>query len=59
MTHILTLTELHRIADSTPGNEALVELLKQISGHARTVVRVDLDALLRKPDPAAGSLPKA
>lgn len=56
--HHLTLIELLRVVDSTPGNEALASVLLQLSKH-QTTVRVDLDALLRKPEPNAGSLPKA
>lgn len=56
--HRLTLIELLRVVDSTPGNEALASVLLQLSKH-QTTVRVDLDALLRKPESDAGSLPKA
>lgn len=58
--HYLTLSELHRIALNTPGNEALADLLDQVRSHVNGVgpVRVDLDKLLRKPDASAGSLPQ-
>jgi hypothetical protein len=54
--HYLTLTELRRIAHTTPGNEALAELLEQVVQGSVTI-RVDLDKLLRKPDETKGSLP--
>lgn len=55
--HHLTLPELLRIVDTTPGNEALADLLAQIAKH-NTTLRVDLDKLLRKPDETKGSLPQ-
>jgi len=47
--HTLTLTELQRIVEGAPGNEALADLLLQMLKF-QTTVRVDLDKLLRKPD---------
>ncbi len=58
--HYLTLNELRRIVHTTPGNEALADLLDQIvddPGAPNAVLRVDLDKLLRKPDDNVGSLP--
>jgi hypothetical protein len=54
--HYLTPDELHNLLDTTPGNEALADLLLQLSNH-QTTLRVDLDKLLRKPDETKGSLP--
>ena len=53
--HYLTLTELIRIVDSTPGNAQLADLLAQIATGS-TSLRVDLEQLLRKPEQRAGSL---
>lgn len=58
--HYLTLTELHRAVDNTPGNEALADVLNQIIEDDPCypiMLRVDLAALLRKPDASVGSLP--
>ena len=66
MSHYLTISELSRVAHTTPGNEALADLLAQIAERHFTLrdftlrdftLRVDLDKLLRKPDETKGSLP--
>jgi hypothetical protein len=57
--HYLTTSELQRIAHTTPGNEALADLLLQLRTHAvgvHTTLRVDLAQLLRNPDDDKGSL---
>jgi hypothetical protein len=54
VTHYLTIYELLRVVDNAPGNEALADLLAQMP---TSVLRVDLDKLLRKPDETKGSLP--
>jgi hypothetical protein len=71
VSHYLTISELSRVAHTTPGNEALADLLAQIAERHFTLrdftlrdftlrdftLRVDLDKLLRKPDETKGSLP--
>ena len=56
--HNLTPGELqHRLA-LTPGAEHLAELVQQLIAR-ESLVRVDLDKLLRKPDSSEGSSPPA
>lgn len=56
MMHYMTPDELQRVLDTTPGNEALADVVQQLISGA-SPVRVDLNALLRMPDETKWPLP--